>query len=247
MPGDPVKNTVKGAIEAIYGPLEKMLRTLAGPAAEEIGLSFRDSVQAWRFKRQVRLFEQVKKICEGACIDLQAVKLPLLFNIVDKATVEEDDDLQDIWANMLSNAADPERASLVTTAFPEILRQLCIDEVRFLNRVFSGREIEREPSVGHLSPDEAVKRLTYRRNLRLRTMRKWLINEVAERLAAVHLDNLKRLGLIEVNESTLVFEREEDRTLMHAMRFLKPGQCSLTALGYSFADACTIPPQKTIN
>jgi len=136
MTDDPIKGSVKGAIEAIYKPIESIVKTLAGPAAEEIGLSLRDSVQAWRLKRQIRLFEQVKHICEIAGIKPQAVKMPLLFEIMEKGSLEEDDELQDIWANMLANAADPKRTSLVTTAFPEILKQLCRDEVVFLNGRF---------------------------------------------------------------------------------------------------------------
>jgi hypothetical protein len=140
MPDDQTKNVIKGAIEAIYAPIESIVKTLAGPAAEEIGLSLRDSVQAWRLKRQIRLFERVKKICEDAGIKPQAVKMPLLFEIMEKGSLEESDELQDIWANMLSNAADPKRASLVTTAYPEILKQLCIEEVKFLEGIFNTRE-----------------------------------------------------------------------------------------------------------
>jgi|ERR1044071_62901 hypothetical protein len=139
MSDDPVKNTVKGAIEALYAPVEGIVKILAGPAAEEIGLSLRDSVQAWRLKRQIRLFQRVKKICENAGIKPQAVKMSLLFEIMEKGSLEEDDELQDIWANMLSNAADPKRASLVTTAYPEILKQLCIVEVKFLEGIFDTR------------------------------------------------------------------------------------------------------------
>jgi hypothetical protein len=136
MSEDPTKSVAQGAIEAIYKPIESIVKTLAGPAAEEIGLSFRDSVQAWRFKRQVRLFEQVKKVCAETGIKPQAVKLSLLFDVVDKGTLEEDDDLQDLWANLLVSAADPQRNALVLTAFPDILRQISKDEALFLEGMF---------------------------------------------------------------------------------------------------------------
>jgi hypothetical protein len=244
MSDDSVKNTVKGAIEAVYGPLEKILRTLAGPAAEEIGLSFKDSVQVWRFKRQIRLFTRVKEICDGACIDPQTVKLPLLFNIVDKATLEEDDEMQDIWANMLSNSADPHRKLLVTTAYPEILRQLCIEEVRFLNRIFETRVVVPERNVSHLPPQEAIDTLQFSNYFKGLSIILRLKNSVNEAIETIHLENLKRLGLIEIDEVKALFS---DRHIINSMTTLSPGQCWLTALGYSFADACTTPPQKTIN
>lgn len=129
------ENPVKETIEALYKPIESLIKTLAGPAAEEIGLSFRDSVQAWRFKRQVRLFERVKKFCEDAGIKPEAVKLPLLFDVVEKGSLEEDDELQDMWAALLTTAADPKRESLMSSAFPEVLRQLSKAEATFLYKL----------------------------------------------------------------------------------------------------------------
>jgi hypothetical protein len=123
---------VKEAIEALYRPIESIVKTLAGPAAEEIGLTFRDSVQVWRLRRQVRLFERVKKLCDDAGIRPQAVKLSFLFDVVDNGSLEEDDTLQDMWASLLANAADPERESLASSAFPEVLRQISKAEAGFL-------------------------------------------------------------------------------------------------------------------
>jgi len=80
---------------------------IAGPAAEELGLTLRDRVRLFRFERQVRLLGQFKGICEKAGIEPKAVRIPLLFDILDRATLEEDDNLQDLWANLLANAADP--------------------------------------------------------------------------------------------------------------------------------------------
>jgi hypothetical protein len=125
-------NSVKDAIEALYKPIESIVKTLAGPAAEEIGLSFRDSVQAWRLKRQVRLFERVKNFCEGAGIRPQAVKLSFLFDVIDKGSLEDDDTLQDMWASLLANAADPRREALISSAFPEVLRQISKAEAGFV-------------------------------------------------------------------------------------------------------------------
>lgn len=161
MPQNPVKET----IEALYRPVESIVKTLAGPAAEEIGLSFRDSVQVWRFKRQVRLFERVKQFCAEAGIKPQAVKLPFLFDVVERASLEEDDDLQDMWAALLANEADPRRESLMSSAFPEVLRQLSKAEAGYLyqlDRATSGAPVPR-PNQG------------------------WITD--------VQMDNLKRLGL----------------------------------------------------
>ncbi|MBZ5489749.1 MAG: DUF4393 domain-containing protein [Acidobacteriia bacterium] len=169
MPEDPTKSVARGAIEAIYKPIEDIVKILAGPAAEEIGLSFRDSIQVWRFKRQVRLFERVKTICDGAGIKPEAVKLPLLFEIVEKASLEEDDDLQDRWANLLANAANPNHNVFVLPAWPDILKQISKLEAVFLDDIY-------------IWTKEGRPNLT--------------LAECSLRLPPICADNLKRLGLI---------------------------------------------------
>lgn len=252
MAEDPTKNAVKGAIEAIYKPIESIVKTLAGPAAEEVGLTIKDSVQAWRLKRQIRLFEQVKQICKEAGIKPQAVKMPLLFEIMEKGSLEESDELQDIWANMLSNAADPKRASLVTTAFPEILKQICIEEVRFLTRMFETKNDQ--VLSANRSTDVGVERL------RMATAEAWqdildgiisgqdspdvfrpvgkIRNNKREEIEAVYFYNLKRLGLIEMEK---ILDGSPEAPIVGNKTILKAGSCSLTALGYFFIQACTDP------
>jgi hypothetical protein len=218
MADDPTKNAVKGAIEALYKPIESIVKTLAGPAAEEIGLSFRDSVQAWRFKRQIRLFERVKKICDEAGIKPEAVKLSLLFDVVDKATLEEDDELQDRWARLLASAADPKHNALVLTTFPDILRQISKDEALFLEDMYL-RRLKSNPDTAEWA---ALMRIA--------------LNSEPISVAPVYEDNLRRLGLIsEVGTPQRV----------SGVAFAKaPRKWELTDLGLAFVKACKGPQAR---
>jgi hypothetical protein len=54
---------------------------------------------------------------------------------MQNASLEGDDNLQDKWAALLANAADPTQAT-VLPAFPEILRQLSNHDARFLSRLY---------------------------------------------------------------------------------------------------------------
>jgi hypothetical protein len=213
MSDDPTKSAAQGTIEAIYKPIESIVKTLAGPAAEEIGLSFRDSVQVWRFKRQIRLFERVKQICNEAGMQPKAVKLPLLFEIVDKASLEEDDDLQDRWANLLANAADPKQDVLVLTAFPDILRQISKEEALFLEDMSLRRMKSR--------PAEEWATLAGRA----------ILTSEPVTVAPVYEDNLRRLGLIE--ETDAPFSRVALGPFGKDKRTWQ-----LTELGLKFVRAC---------
>ena len=102
---------VKAGVEAAMKPFADLLDKLAGPAAEEIGLTLRDHVRVFRLKREVRLCQRV--------------------------SIEETDELQDIWANMLANAAaGGNGGSGVEPVFPLILKELGIQEVKFLDELY---------------------------------------------------------------------------------------------------------------
>jgi hypothetical protein len=224
MSSDPTASAVKGAIEALYKPLESIVKTLAGPAAEEIGLSFRDSVQVWRLQRQFRLFDRVKQVCQNAGIQPKQVKLSFLFDVIGRATLEEDNDLQDLWANLLANAADRRELVRVRTTFPEILRHISKEEAIYLEEMF---EINVN-ATGHMDrgylpdSDEEME-----------------VTLPPKRLDDVSYDNLRRLGLIIENEDTVPIAPLG--VGVNQFRYLTTERYAITSLGIALVMACRPP------
>jgi hypothetical protein len=62
------------------------------------------------------------------------------FNVLqpglEGASLHESAEMQDKWANMLANAADPRNVNRVEPAFPRILSELSSREVRFLDHLY---------------------------------------------------------------------------------------------------------------
>ena len=133
---------VKAGVEAVLKPVTDLIDKIAGPAAEELGLTIQDQVRVFRFRLQLRLWHEVKQICEEAGIQPQRVPLKVLLPIVENASLEEDDDLQEIWANLLANAADPRQLSPVLASFVDILKELSAQDVKFLDKFYT-RALER--------------------------------------------------------------------------------------------------------
>jgi Abortive infection alpha len=131
---------VKTGIEAITSeaikPVSDLIRSLFGPAAEEAGLMLKDHVRVFRAKRQLRLYLRTAEIFEKTGLRPQHVPLKLLFPIVENASVEESDDLQDRWANLLAHAADPAEGHTVSISFPTILRELTPRQAKFLDAIY---------------------------------------------------------------------------------------------------------------
>jgi hypothetical protein len=128
---------VKASVEAALKPFADLLDKLAGPAVEEIGMTVKDHVRVFRLKRQMRLFERVKEMLAESNLEPGRVAFKLLLPMVENASVEEDDDLQDRWAAMLANcAAGTNRGSGVEPAFSLILKELGTEDVKFLDELY---------------------------------------------------------------------------------------------------------------
>jgi len=201
------------------------LNKMVGPAADEFGLAFRDTVRMWRFERQVRFFEQFRQVCSTANIDPKEVKKSLLFDILERATLEEDDGLQELWANLLANAADSKGQVLVKTAFPDILRQISREEASYLNELFEVMERAEVQMIRTYDQEE---------------------EEHTPKLDPVSYDNLQRLRLIDANSETIpavavTASLEELRRGGNRYKRLTQETYQLTFLGEAFVRACKAP------
>ena len=176
----------KAGFDAAMQPLADIINKIAGPAAEELGLTFQDHVKMFRLKRQIRLLQKTKAILDRECVEPRRVPLKLLAAILDNATLEEDDYLQDMWAALLANNA---MGNGLETIFSEILRQLSPADAHLLRSCF--HEVMSSP----------MNRETGR-FLILESLQQWIENLRKERtdipLSDLSLENLKRLGLISV-------------------------------------------------
>ena len=184
------KEAVEETVKQLFAPVQGVMRRLLGPAVTEVGLSFGDSARVWRFERAVKLFEEVERIADAAHIDLRPVAPNLIFPILDAASLA-DDDLQEKWAALLTNAATTNFATEVLPSFSDVLKQLTPAEVRFLDKV--------DLEVGQ---DEAKRREEIRRQ-----KPGWQHGKESEVLCSVRkeslasvspvmIGNLRRLGLL---------------------------------------------------
>jgi hypothetical protein len=58
--------------------------------------------------------------------------------LVEAASLQEEPDLQNVWANLLANAADGRQMTPVEPSFVAMLRNLSSREVRFLESICEG-------------------------------------------------------------------------------------------------------------
>ena len=138
---DAIRELAKTAGKGIDATREMggfIAKYIGGPLEQGIGI-FEDRLKFLRWERQIRLIRRVQEILDES--DLKAptqnVPMKLLIPILQGATLEENDSLQDIWANLLVNAANASFGEEVRSSYISILEQLNPLDAQILNTLYS--------------------------------------------------------------------------------------------------------------
>lgn len=209
-------------------------RIINEPVEAVVGI-FTDRLQFMRAERQLRLADRLREILEERNIQgaLRIVPPKFALPIVENASLEEDDELQDLWANLLASAVDANFKGEMRAAFIDIIRQLEVVDVHILDFMFkeARREDDKDKDAptnylhnNLISPNRIVERL----NITL---------EACE----TSIDNLLRLRCV---SSNVEFQRysAEDSYAGPRGDLLNHGDYDLiclTPLGVNLIGACT--------
>jgi hypothetical protein len=111
-----------------------------------------DKLAYYRLERAIDLQHKVEEKLKAKGVNAKKY-VPVSFGlpIFEKATVEEDNNVQQLWANLLANSMDPNYSSKITRNFVSILADVEAIDARILNMVV--REFEA------MQPDQRAKSL----------------------------------------------------------------------------------------
>lgn len=126
------------AIEKGIDLAKDFLDKLIIPTVEETGLLLRDKVTMWRFNNQIKMLIKAKQNCEKYGINPKTVSLKILCPLLDYAGLEENETLQDKWANLLTNMVDSSQ-NIENHVFPYLLSQVSVDEFMMVEAVYKMR------------------------------------------------------------------------------------------------------------
>jgi hypothetical protein len=208
-------------------PLGDLLRKIAGPLADEIGASLGVWARHYRFRLGLRMLQKTERMLKEAGITPQAVSPRLFLPILDRASIEDDEDLHSRWAALLANAgASP---NSVHPSFIEILRQLTPDDAHLLDKLYDSCASKR---IRRVTPWVDV--ITYAERER---------RAAAGENPEESFQNLIRLGLIQSD-----YEVDDRRT---KVKFTRDGRAKIDAeleshyelaeFAIRFVRACRVP------
>jgi hypothetical protein len=146
MPDDPVTETVKTvgkvaeAATQITKSNEKALAFLARVLKEPLHSTasiINNRLLFYKFKDAYRLLDKVNALLDARQLtDTRAVPYKIAIPIFEAGSMEDDEDLQILWAKLMANALDPNYQQEMRTAFISILRDLTARDVLVLQKIY---------------------------------------------------------------------------------------------------------------
>ncbi|HEY1754405.1 MAG TPA: Abi-alpha family protein [Bryobacteraceae bacterium] len=144
---DEEKELLRAGADAAIKPFGNLIERLFGGAVDEIGGTWQDRLKLRRFKRRLKLYEEIDRSIKSAGFEPIEIPERIWFPALSAASLNDDADLQRCWATLLINAADPEKQPAVLPAFVDILSQLSPKEALFMRQLYqdAGSIVKGEP------------------------------------------------------------------------------------------------------
>lgn len=180
-----------------------LLKVVAAPAGQLAGIAD-DWLGYFRYKNLLVIRDKVEALHEAKGLRGKQLPLPPKFAlpIVEAASLEEEEPLQNLWAHLIANATDPKHQEQIHPAFAGVIRELSADEALIAVHmatlpdfplVVASRRRSTTSWFGHSGGPgldglyERFEKLCLTLPLRQRHS------------SAAYLTNLERLGLIEIS------------------------------------------------
>ena len=236
-----IAKTDRTGIEAAQGFGSFVARVLGEPIEAAVGL-VSDRLRFVRFERQVRLADRYAEVMafRGLSSEEQSVPPKIALPAIENASLEEDDELQDLWANLLASCHDKTLNGVVRSGFVDIIKQLEVIDVHILNYIYSDTLKKNLKDAGYWKRE-------YKRDFHLDPI-KYCIrqNEIQDSLRiSLHdyecaVDNLLRVRCLGPCVDEVEVESHggysETASRVHEYEWV-----SITQFGWDFVRSCTLP------
>jgi Abortive infection alpha len=152
----PVADAFSHVTKAAVDGASAFLGRICLPAAEELGLLFRDKVRAWRAKNAVAVIAEAEARYEKYQAGRVAQAHPrLVASVVEHSSWTDDRTLQQMWGGLLASSCSPDGRDESNLIFINLLSQLTSLQVRVLSYACSNVKKLVTPE-GLIMPDRGL-------------------------------------------------------------------------------------------
>jgi len=133
-----VSKTTSNAIDAAKQAGGFIAKFISGPLEQGMGI-FEDKLRYMRWERQVRFMQRANEVLKeiGLTSPNKTIPLKIAIPLLQGASIEEDDSLQDRWVNLLVNAGNAGSHIEIHRSFIEVLSQINSLEAKILDVLYS--------------------------------------------------------------------------------------------------------------
>jgi hypothetical protein len=144
----PLVEPVTKAVEKTIDGIGAFLGAICMPAAEEFGLLLRDRVTAFRLRNLQAIAEKTQAKMRDRQVQASGDANPLLLKaIIEDASWQEDDVIQQMWAGLLAVAAGDSAATDDSLIYSDTIKRLTPFQARFLQLIYGDPRIcSRDPN-----------------------------------------------------------------------------------------------------
>lgn len=121
------------AAEKMGGFFSKILHE---PITEAVGI-IGDKLKFMRWQRKLRIVDEVNKTLDQKGVtSTRPIPPKLAIPILEQASIEENDELQDLWCNLIANSLDPNFKLEIRYAFIEIVKSMTSLDAKILKYIY---------------------------------------------------------------------------------------------------------------
>jgi hypothetical protein len=139
-----VGKSIEKVTDTSVNGISNFLGKICMPVANEFGLFLQDKVKIWRIKNIENILnktQQILKIQERLNDSIQAHPL-LVSKIIENSSWSTEDDIQNMWAGLLSSTCTEDGKDDSNLIFVNILSQMTSIEVKLLNFICEKSPLE---------------------------------------------------------------------------------------------------------
>jgi hypothetical protein len=129
----PVSDSINRVTRAAVDGASAFLSRICLPAAEELGLLFRDKVANWRARNAVAIVEAAREKLDSLDASDRSLAHPrIVGEIIDSGSWADSDDTQEMWAGLLASSCTSDGRDDSNLIFANLLKQITSLEAKVL-------------------------------------------------------------------------------------------------------------------
>ncbi|WP_286734036.1 MULTISPECIES: Abi-alpha family protein [Sphingobacterium] len=139
----PYGEAIKVAVEKGFGGAKAILSRVCLPAAEELGLMYKDKVRHWRLNNIIKIIEKSDKKIDFVNGNLELTAHPrVIKEIIENGSWCDDDSIQEMWAGILASSCNEKLGDDSNLIFVNALKNLTKNQVIILNYICQNCKIK---------------------------------------------------------------------------------------------------------